>query len=207
MKRKLTALILALAASFNPIPGQARMMPGITENQVISLNNDCGWIPAGVVLSNDVYTKDGRFFRSGTSVNVELTNAISEDCDSSYRLAYEKAIRNKIMRRPSPVDEEYDLVQIIKQLLKKGEYHEAGKRVAQWMVIFSEQTYAHPTNPKMSVKLRYVNHEQAWNLADIVGLKSLRELKTFNKIIPCNISGIGKVGYHDEFGSCRNAHF
>lgn len=206
MKRQLPTLILTVAAVFSPVAAQARMMPGITENQTIGLNNDCGWIPAGAVLSNDVYTRDGRFFPAGTRVNVELTNAISEGCDSSYRLAYEKAIHNGLMRRPSLVDDEYELVQIIKRLLKEGKYHEASKRAAQWVVIFSEQTYSHPIHSEMNVKLRYVNHEQAWNLADIVGLESLRELKTFNKIIPCNTSGLGKVGYQDEFGSCRNAH-
>ena len=206
MKYRLSILILTVAAVCSPIAAQSRMMPGITENQTISLNNDCGWIPSGAVLSNDVYTKDGRFFRAGTTINVELTNTISEACDSSYRLAYEKAIRSGLMRRLPLIENEYELVQIIRRLLKEGKYHEAGKRVAQWVVVFSEQIYSHPIHPEMSVKLRYVNHEQARNLADIIGLESLRELKTFNKIIPCNTSGLGKVGYQDEFGSCRNAH-
>lgn len=132
-------------------------------------------------------------FTSAAITLTPITAALAKPADGNpYRAAYEEAIKYGAMERPSKLKSHTEALKLTSDALKRGDKNEAGKRAAQAVVIYSE---SHPVH-----SVTYV----ADSFATTIGVKTLRELKTFNVIIPFLVSGCDVsecVGDDDEFGS------
>lgn len=94
----------------------------------------------------------------------------------SYQLTtrcdYEYAIKHGLMSRPSKVKDHSEALALAQAALRKGDQHEASKRVFQALVIYSEKT---SDNSAARVTESF---------ARTLGLNSLWELESFNELYP-----------------------